>query len=583
VFTNVINITLTETSFRSIITVVNPKRDLDQVIRTATHTPRVGRCVAFLFGVFTLTLIAMPTSEMFTPPAAYAGGEISGSQVPGPGRQNVDEYFMMRRAAEVAKHDLTPEQVETLYRESDAWFQENTPDVLEPGKPEDYSTYDRAKVTHRLVGLAKHLRGTHPELFTGYEVDSTEAFVDAAFGMWEAKDDPDSEKKLNGSFAFVVPPRVSRANPEYGDELQDLLHVVRGVRPELRAAMLRNVPPWIVDYYAKDELGNQGVLLCVNANGDMKQDLSAGEALMASRKMVNDGVDLAKEGFGAWAIGYGATFPGVMKFGEKTNRTDVVTTTGHAGTIVEIVKAIEARHPDPSTLRSLGMIGLGAIGGPGIQVLADLYPNAAVHIADANQNHVARTMEARPGRFIPGTNQEVIKESDVVVSAVTTAIGLRELGLTKQDVKGTVFVDDSQPGSLNPSEVEGMGGVVLWPIGTDKKGRVVRDYCGYGDLMVNKTTDLFGCEAEVASLVALYNELYTTAGYTHAQAVEEARKQAIRGPVTVEQVHQTAKRFDRYGIGASVPQSFGVARRLPALPRPHTPHGPTLTPAPHAA
>lgn len=526
---------------------------------------------------------------MPTLPAAYAGGEFSGPQVPGPGRQAVEEYFTLRGTAETVKQSLSPETLAMLQEESEAWLQANAPEILEPGNTEDYTAYDRQKATRRLVGLARHLREIHGKDVTLYEVDSTEAFVNSAFGMWESKDDPASEKLLDGSFAFVVPPRVSRANPEYGQELEDLVHVMRYVKPERRASMLRGIPPWVVDYYQTDERGNQGLLVCANVSRDMQEDsskASIGEGRIAARNMINDAVDLAADGFGAWAIGYGATFPGIMQYGDKTRNPNVVTTTGHAGTIVEIFEPVNERYPDPKTVRALGVIGLGAIGARIADVAGDMYPNAAIRINDKKPRYVANAMQSRPGRFTPASNEEIVSESEVVVSALTEGLSLKEMGLRKEQVAGTMIMDDSQPGSFNAQEVEEMGGVVLWPIATDSTGRIQRRFCGYGDLMVNKKSDLFGCEAEVASLVALYNEARSY-GFTHNQAKHEALKQAVRGPVTVEQVHQTARRFKKYGIGPSVPQSFGKPRTLPALPRPQSPHphDPTtpLGPTPQAA
>ncbi|HSX34390.1 MAG TPA: NAD(P)-binding domain-containing protein [Candidatus Saccharimonadales bacterium] len=517
--------------------------------------------------------------------AEFAGATTPESQVPGRGRAAVEEYFNMRGHAELVKRDIDPETQKTLYAESEAWLKENAPEILEPGTPEEYATYDREKVTGRLVGLAKHMYHKHHEHVTGFEVDATEAFVDAAFTMWEAKDDPSGEKLMNGSFAFVVPPRVSRETPEYGKELNELVHVLRLVKPELRAAMLRGVPPWVVDFYHKDERGNQGLLICANVTGDMRSDLSTGEMVMTSRGIINDAVDLAADGFGAWAIGYGATFPGIMKFGEATRRQDVVTTTGHAGTIVEIAKAIDQRHPNRETVERMGVIGLGAIGARAAEVLADLYPNAQVRIYDETASRIGKAMKARPERFIPAAdNAEVIRESDVVVSAITRQISLRALGLTEKDVAGTVVVDDSQPGCFDATEVESLGGAVLWPIGSDENGLITREFCGYGDLMVNKRTDLFGCEAEVASLVAMYNELRGM-GFDHAHAANMARQQAVRGPVNLQQVQAASDRFDRYGIGAAEPQSFGVRRHLPQLPRRnHNATSPSpIHPTPHAA
>lgn len=493
----------------------------------------------------------------------------------------LDYYFGARRAAEYAKHDLSDEVLGDIQVDAYIWLQKNHPDLLNPGTAEDYSVYDREKVTSRLSDLAHHLREEHPDHVTEAEAESTDAFVDAAFDMWENKDQPAEDKKLDGSFAFVVPPRVSRTHPEY-DELADLIHVLRYVPTNMHAAMLRGVPPWVVDRYQGTEDGKHGYLVCASVSGDLEQDLgkiSASTAVKTARSMVNDAVDLAADGLGVWAIGYGATFPRLMRYGTETRRSDVVTTTGHAGTIVQISEGIAAMYPERDELTRLGVIGLGAIGAPAAEVLAEMYPNAQVNVYDTVTANTRKLTGRNPGRFAEAADTAaLINESDVVVSAVTTAVKLRELGIT--DMKGKLVVDDSQPAQFDADEVESLGGAVLWPIATDETGTVRRMFCGYGDLMANKLTDLFGCEAEVAALVLERMELESR-GVDPRLALRMVGRMAITGPVTVEQVENTRQRLQAHGIVASNPQSFGVARQIPPRPSLRSGYQPAA-PAPQA-
>jgi hypothetical protein len=502
---------------------------------------------------------------------------------------SLDEHFANREAAEQAKFDLTPEELAAMQAESSAWIAENHPDLLEAGTIEDYTQYDEAKATARLSGLAHYLRERHPDFITNEEVAATDSFVTSTFTMWNYKDRGVVTNMHDGSFAFVVPPRTSRVTPEYGDELADLVHGLRFVEPKHRAAMLRGIPPWVVDRYQTDERGRSGLLICANVSGDLQVDLakdSMGTMRRAAQDMINDAVDLAADGFGAFAVGYGATFPGLMNFGEKTRRKDVITTTGHAGTIAQIVEAIEHQYSNRDELTRLGVIGLGAIGGPAAEVLSQLYPGARVTLLDTIASKMKKLDLKYPGRFEQAGNvRELIEESDVIASFVTTAIELRKQGIT--NMEGKLVVDDSQPAQFNAQEVRDLGGAVLWPIATDENGIVVREFCGYGDLMANRLSDLFGCEAEVASLIS---EMYWLEdnGVTHNHAKALVARMAITGAVTAQQVLDTRERMQAHGIVASDPQSFGVKRAIPPRPprrpgRRPRPHLPPHSPAPMAA
>jgi hypothetical protein len=496
------------------------------------------------------------------------------------GHASLNNYFEARAAAEDAKHDLDPETLKTIQEDAEAWLRWHDATLFEPGTVQDYAVYDREKVGNRLNGLAKYLHSRWGRHITGFEADATEAFVNSAFDLWESKGT--QKDKHDGSFAFVVPPRVSRNTPEY-DELKDLIHVLRYVPAVHQAAMLRGTPPWVVDKYKETEDGKRGYLVCASVTGDLEADLgkqSASQAVMTARNMVNDAVDLAADGLGVWAIGYGATFPRLMRFGEKTRRDDVVTTTGHGGTIVQIANAIDHANPERADVARLGVIGLGAIGAPAAEILAELYPNARISVYDDIARNVAKLMAANPNRFVPlsGT-AELVQESDVIVSAVTRAVRLRQLGVT--NMEGKLVVDDSQPACFDANEVESLGGVAVWPIGTDRNERIRRDFCGYGDLMAKKLTDLFGCEMEVALLV-LERQALIERGIDVKTATRMVGLMAIKGPVTVADVHNIQALARTHGMDAAEPQSFGVHRNVPAQRGGH-PGTTPRTPTPHAA
>jgi hypothetical protein len=143
--------------------------------------------------------------------------------------------------------------------------------------------------------------------------------------------------------------------------------------------------------------------------------------------------------------------------------------------------------------------------------------------------------------------------SDVIISAVTSPIDFDKAGI--EDLSGKLIIDDSQPASCHPKDVRRRGGTVAWVIGKDTSGNILRSGYDYGT-MVSPRTDLFGCEAEAATLERYWQDLESQ-GIDAAKAAQTVGRLAITGPVTTHSAGLIGQLFDRYGVGPAEPQAFG--------------------------
>lgn len=398
--------------------------------------------------------------------------------------------------------------------------------------------YDRKRALSLLLDQSKYADWKEAEA----DVLRTETFIDAAFDDYEGSNKLDSLK-----FAFCIPTRASRFNEDYWVEVYDFLPGLRHMNINERFAVLASMPPFKIETYGKPGKPGKGVVIFVPIFNDMIKDYR--NKLFLRREVVrriNDATDFAHNRLGVRYVGLGATLPKLTKFG-RAIRSNVVTTTGHAGTVwlMERIfeKVLEKYFSDHQGVLKVGFIGAGSIGTAALENIGSAYNSAEYRIYDIrpqmNQRAKTKMEHAGINIKISQSNQELIQECDIILSAVTSKIDISGL-----DLSGKVIIDDSQPGQFLREEVKQSGGVLVWVVGSDgSKEKIAsrKDDYSYGANGLSSGSDLWGCEAEVA-VISHYDR----------------PDLAISADVTSYQVNKIGKLFKEAGIKPAKFQSFGL-------------------------
>jgi hypothetical protein len=463
------------------------------------------------------------------------------------GEQSVDSsaqlhewYFKARaEAAEVPKPE--GEELETIQDQVSAWLTTQGP--LKDGLIATYEQYagqDAEAAEQKLTALTDFLRA-HGRI-SNVELDATDLFLRSTKAMYESiPEDGSVHPDADGSFAFVVPARMSRKNTEYGQEVEKVIPALRYVPNELRAPMMVGLRPFVIDRYNPTEDGKRGYLVFAPVFPDMVKDLSTGEAARVGRAQVNDAVDFAYGRLGTEVIGLGAILPSITRYGATIENENVITTTGHGGTVHLIFKTLERARAEgrvsDEMARKIGVLGLGAIGASIARIARDEYPEAEMTVYDVRQkitDGIAEEINAKPAK----DEAQVLRESGIIISALPDIrMRLGELGLTPEEMKGKLIIDDSQPAAFDPEDVKRYGATLAWVVGEDGEHIVRGDYT-YGDTLVGLRS-IFGCEAEAATLADLKARMLAE-GKTAKEVDAAVRTTAIRSAVTPAMVRAIA-------------------------------------------
>lgn len=477
-------------------------------------------------------------------------------------RDLLENYFEWRSmAANVDKPQ--GKELASIQADTRAWVEQQG--ILEVPTNKDecishYSEYSEDNIRGKYHSLASYLRENYSGVISEAEFQATQLFIDSAFGVYADRPNEGHEvmEDADGSFAFVVPARVSRHNSEYGREVEPSIPLLRYLPNELRSQMLVGLPPFIIDTYKRDEDGRRGYLVLAPVFGDMVEDLDkAGGNLKdmqtIAEQNVNDAVDFAYQRFGVQVVGLGAVLPALTKFGQKITNPNVITTTGHGGTAELVIQTMESGlQRMERDLGRIGVLGMGSIGASIAEVLITRYPDADISIYDTRPGSVERVVKRNPDKFtVAESDVDLVTESDVVISAITGKFNLDQVERLERN---PLVVDDSQPGSFDPVQTKKLGGNVVWVVGEDTVGIATRREYDYAT-MVNPNTDVFGCEAEAAILYAYLRDLKKRGLGEAAERI--VRRVALRESVTANKVRLIGTLFDRYGIKASQPQAFG--------------------------
>ncbi|MDQ2973424.1 MAG: hypothetical protein M3Q79_03000 [bacterium] len=368
----------------------------------------------------------------------------------------------------------------------------------------------------------------------------TREFINNSFNEYESTN---MLEKVD--YAFMIPTRASRTDLEYWEEVYEFLPALKHMKPEEAFKVLSSLPPFRIEMYGKQGEGSKGVLIFTPIFNDMLQDFKNKWLLLRfARKRANDAANFAHERFGVKFIGLGATIPKITNYG-KAIKAPVITTTGHAGTAylleATVIKVFEELYSGVTQL-SLGFIGGGAIGSASMQLIAKRYPHAKFYIHDKRKSVNLKNYKLLSQNGfnvqVSDSNKVLVESCDVIVSAITTKISVDGWDLTNKAI-----IDDSQPGSFKKVEVDNAGGKLIWVVGHDySKTRFATRRSGYsfGPHGLNSESDLWGCEAEVASIAEVNNPGL-----------------AVSGPVSSQQVEDIGEIFTKLGIGVANYQSHG--------------------------
>lgn len=398
--------------------------------------------------------------------------------------------------------------------------------------------YDRNRALELLLDKASYENWEKAEA----DVLRTETFIDYAFNDFEGKTSLD-----NVSFAFCIPTRASRFNSEYWEEVYDFLPGLKHLDIETRFAILASMPPFRVETYGKPGEPSKGVVVFVPIFNDMLRDYR--NKLLLRRvvtKRINDATDFAHRQFGVQYIGLGATLPKLTKFG-RTIRADVVTTTGHGGTVwlmEQIFNEVLRKYFNGRNKHELkvGFIGAGSIGTAALENIGLANKEIKYRIFDIrpimNQRAKERMDQLGVDVEISSSNSELIQECDIILSAITSRIDISGI-----DLSDKVIIDDSQPAQFLRDEVRDAGGVLVWVVGNDASKEKLasrKDQYSYGVHGLCDSSDLWGCEAEVATIAHF-----------------DRPDLAINSDVTSDQVNRIGELLTKAGIRAAKFQSFG--------------------------
>lgn len=486
--------------------------------------------------------------------------------------QALDRFFDARDFAE-RNPGVRDERLDAIRDDVRKWFNETFPDLAagKPGTPEEYA-YTAPSAEASMTGrLINYLSLNHMNDGVSWaEIVASSHFLNANFAVNEdAKNGVDLSMGRDTA-SFIVPVRLGSEHEEYSKEIRPLVHAFHYVPDDLVPHFMRDLPTFIADRYAN---GGQVIVAAVTDN--MRADLLGAEDARTkaaffeiARRKVNNAVNVGVA-LGSTDFGYGATFPGLMQYGRHTENKEVTTTTGHGGTTAimsMLIDKVVARIPEERRKHlRIGMLGLGKIGLPAAQVIAELHPDLAINVYDPIESNMAQVTanQGVDGRFAAQENAaELIRKSDIVLSTATANFSFTDPTskdyLNFETLEGKWFIDDSEPHSLKPEEVMALGGIAIEVVGRDYSGRTMRrttDFA-YGHTLVDPERDGFGCELENAALHRLRKEL-EAAGRSAEEVSAEIDKYAVRKAVTAEQTRLWIELFKRYDIGPSRFQAFG--------------------------
>jgi predicted amino acid dehydrogenase len=266
---------------------------------------------------------------------------------------------------------------------------------------------------------------------------------------------------------------------------------------------------------------------------------------------------------GAQVLGLGAILPHptITNFGRRLHAldgmADLVTTTGHGGTVYMIVSTVKKILRETS-IQSRGRIGVlggaGSIGWSTTVAALEMVDGHEVYSYDTRVADLTQRAKLRDV-VVASSVVDVLRNSNIIVAAVTGTIDLDGDEFKDLDLDGKVIIDDSQPGCFDRDQVEARGGKLVWVVGEDGSDSefITRDGLhtdgvpyNYGDYsgLYGRASE-FACGQEAAVI-----------------AQHGAYDRAITGPVTPENVREIGELFEVSGVRVAPFQAYGRPVRL---------------------
>ncbi len=473
----------------------------------------------------------------------------------------LEEYFRVRNIA-ADREKPVGEELAAIQREVGSWLVESNVITNTAATTEDYSYDHPLGARAKIVSLIDHLVLHHNRKVSSVELEASRLFLRSAYAMYESTPKGDDiHLDEDGTFAFLVPARMSRKNAEYGTEVESVIPAFRYIPNEMRAAMMLGLPPFVIDTYPRDADGRRGYLIFVPVYPDSKDDLAGegvGTPIRIARQKVDSAVRLAHNRLGASLVGLGAMLPSMTNYGRSVTTPGVITTTGHGGTVqlmLETMKrAVAERRITPDKLQKIGVLGLGAIGGSMAQIIKEVYPSSELFVYDTEASRL-RSVARDIGAVACSDERQVLESSGVTIAALPDVkMDLASIGISPRLMRGKLIIDDSQPAVFNAAQVESYGATLTWVVGESRRG-VMRNQYTYGDTLVGRAA-LFGCEAEIAALAAEWRSLQAR-GKGEDEITRILQGYAIASAVTSDKVNTIGKLFKKHHITAAPLQAAG--------------------------
>ncbi|MEO5691247.1 MAG: hypothetical protein ABIQ64_03615 [Candidatus Saccharimonadales bacterium] len=395
-----------------------------------------------------------------------------------------------------------------------------------------YGRFDYTIVSQRLDQLAK----------LDVNADALRAskdFIDAAFADYQRRSSP---RKYG--FVFAIPTRITRAEGCDTSEAQHFLPLVNYVPTEIAQIFLSEMPPCVLDEYYDANENIVGAIVFVPLMQDILSDIRPRfRAYLRVRRIIRLTSKYIHDQLQPDLVGLGATLPKITRFGADMAAHGLATTTGHGGTVYLIYKMYKELQEQDYNGETTGIIGAGSIGASSAALLLDRYKNIKVLIFDTRPHilrNVVKELNRKYGDRAEAalSNEDVIRSSSIIVSAITSTIKIKD----EWDLRGKIIIDDSQPGSFSRDEVEAQGGKVVWVVGRGLDKLYKRKSAfRYGDNGLHTSSDIWGCEAELATI-------WHTKDFSRA----------IVHPVTPQAALSVGSLMDQVGIDRAEWQNAGV-------------------------
>jgi hypothetical protein len=434
----------------------------------------------------------------------------------------------------------------------------------------DYSTMTLSRVQRQFDDVYRAVKentdADTQTLTRAYE--RSQEFALKAFDCYERPD------AFGGPFdsVFAVPLRANGVDDKYASDTNAFLPILSrqfGITPEIQLRGVLGVPPSVIETNTQGGGdGSRGATIFVPLFSTMMTDIDNSQGLRnrIGAEIMQKASELAHVRLGAKMLGLGATFPKISGYGAlfkyhpSRDMQSLVTTTGHAGTVYLIhatVRSLLGTRTFGGRDIKLGVVGAaGSIGWATIETVFDTLGDFELYAFDNRAAVLREKIDAYTtdcGRRITQCDSamEVLRQSDIIVSAVTTPINLDNLDpvdehvpVGERSLAGKAIIDDSEPKAFVEDQISSRGGCFVGVVGESKQLLALRrdglwtggptNPYNFGDEAGLYGDGCWGCDAERIALSSV-----------------GAIGDAVATEVTPADVQKIGQHFRELGIGAA--------------------------------